>query len=55
VQIRLGQSLIDAGLIRAEGAAALQNQRNALEGRTLSSQVSFPPRRSPVGHDERSF
>jgi hypothetical protein len=52
VQIRLCQDLIDAGLVRAEGAAALQDQRNTLEGRTLDSHMRFPPRRPLVGHDK---
>jgi hypothetical protein len=52
MQIRLRQRLINAGLVRAESAAALQDQRNALEGRPLGSHVSFPPRRTLVGHGE---
>jgi hypothetical protein len=52
VQIRLRQSLIDAGLVRAEGAAALKDQRNALEGRTLDSHMRFPSQRPLVGHDK---
>jgi hypothetical protein len=43
---------MDTGLVRAEGAAALQHQRNALEGRTLDSHMRFPPRRPLVGHDK---
>ena len=34
-----------------EGAAPLQDQRDALEWRTRSSHVSFPPRRPLVKHD----
>jgi len=42
MQIGLCQSLIDARLIRAEGAAALQQQGNALERRTLGHDMTLP-------------
>src|SRR5690242_20587980 len=52
MQVPLRQSLIDACLIGPESPAARKDQRYALEGRTLGSQVSFSPRRSVIGHDE---
>src|ERR1700752_1880143 len=52
MQIPLRQSLIDACLIGPESPTARKDQRYALEGRTLGSQVSFSPRRSVVGDDE---
>ena len=39
MEVRLGQRLIDAALIGAERAAALQQQRDAFEGRALGSDV----------------
>ena len=37
MQIRLGERLVDTGLIGAERTAALQQQGNALEWRTISN------------------
>jgi hypothetical protein len=39
-------------IVLAKGAAALQDQRNALERRTLDSHMRFSSRRSLAGHGE---
>ncbi len=44
LQVRLGQTLIDAGLESPQRAAALQEQGNALEGWSLQAAVALPKR-----------
>ena len=46
VQVRFGQGLVDAGLVGAERAAALQDQCDALEGRSFGDDMRFPSRRA---------
>ena len=53
MQIRLGQRLIHTSLVGAEGTAALQDQRDALEGRPLGCDVRLPMRGPGSGHGER--
>src|SRR6516165_6060705 len=52
MQIRFCQSLINSGLIRAEGAAALHDQRNSLERRALGHHMGFSLRWRLVKHRE---
>ena len=44
---------IDTGLISTEGAAALQQQGNALERRAFREDVTFPVRTQISGHLKR--
>src|SRR5271169_484180 len=53
MQIGLCQSLIDARLIRAEGAATLQQQGNALERRALGYDMTLPMRTPVSRHEKR--
>ena len=54
MEVRLRQRLIDAGLIGAERASALQQQRDALERRPLRCNVGLAFRRLVSAH-ERDF
>ena len=44
MQVRFGQNLVDAGLVGAERATALQEQRDALKGRAFGDDMGFPAR-----------
>ncbi len=54
MQVRLRKRLIDAGLIGAEGASALEDQRNALERRPLHGHMGLALRRWPTGMSDLS-
>ena len=51
IKTGLGQCLVDPGLIRTERAAALKQERHALEGRTRSSPMSI----AAIGGDRERF
>jgi hypothetical protein len=53
MQIGLCQRLIDASLVGTEGAAALQQQGNALEGWPFGYDMTFPARTPNSRHKKR--
>jgi hypothetical protein len=53
MQFGLCKGLIDAGLVGTEGAAALQQQGNALEGRPFGYDMTFPARAPVSRHKKR--